>query len=77
MKFEIEITDAEDIKVLNACDAETRSAILHRGVKDYFYRKAYNKRNAEVYKEYTKVKRELAARGTSVQEMIKAASVKK
>lgn len=57
-KFEIEVVSESDIKILNECDSETLTKILHRGVYDYFYRLEHNKKKNAMYKEYTALKKE-------------------
>lgn len=73
-KFTIEVTDQDDVKILSACDEKTRTKILHRGVKDFFYRKEYNKTQQEALKAFTRMRREAGQKGLTVEQMLKSAA---
>lgn len=69
-KIMIEVTD-EFAKQFNTLDEKTKTRVVVRGLKDLTYRSEYNKKNAEVYKEYTRVKKLADGKGITVEQMIK------
>ena len=72
--FSIVITDVDDIKVLEQMKPELLTKVLHRGVRDYLYRKDYSAKNAETLKAFTRLKREIGAKGLTIDEMIRLAA---
>lgn len=72
MEFKIVVTDVEDCAVLSKCDAKLLTKILHRGLKDYFYRKEYNKNQQNVLKEFTRLKREAGLKGRTLEQMLRS-----